>query len=118
MNKVHFSSATGEWETPQYFFDKYDALYHFELDACATPDNAKCKNFFTKKEDALSQKWGGGEQFGAIHLTGVKLESGCRKPTRKAEKVVQLFVCFLRELIQDGFTTIARKARWSLCEDG
>lgn len=116
ISKALYSSRSEEWETPQDFFDKLNEQYHFELDACATPNNAKCKNFFTKKEDALSQNWGGGEQSGAIHLMGVRLGSGCGKPMRKAEKGSQLFVCFLRGLIQDGFTIIARKARWSLCE--
>lgn len=59
MNAALFSSATCEWETPQDFFDKLNEQYHFELDACATPQNAKCKNFFTRKEDALLQNWGG-----------------------------------------------------------
>ena len=39
---VMFSSATDLWETPQDFFDKLDAEFHFTTDVCATPENAKC----------------------------------------------------------------------------
>jgi phage N-6-adenine-methyltransferase len=56
---VHFSSKTEIWETPQDFFNKYNDLYHFTLDVCATPENAKCPNFFTKEDDGLSKDWSG-----------------------------------------------------------
>ena len=60
MNKeVMFSSKTDLWETPQDLFDKLDAEFHFELDVCALPDNAKCKRYYTPEQDGLSQKWGG-----------------------------------------------------------
>ena len=56
---VHFSSKTDMWATPQAFFDKYDQIYHFELDVCATAENAKCKHYFTEEEDGLAQEWTG-----------------------------------------------------------
>ena len=54
-----FSSATDLWETPQEFFDDLNREFRFGLDVCATPENAKCKNYFTQKQDGLSQHWGG-----------------------------------------------------------
>lgn len=57
--KVHFSSETNLWATPMSFFQKYDALYGFELDVCASVENAKCKRFFTKEDDGLKQEWTG-----------------------------------------------------------
>lgn len=54
-----FSSNSDEWETPQSVFDELDAVYHFELDACATDQNAKCSRFFDKAQDGLKQQWGG-----------------------------------------------------------
>ena len=45
MNNVLFTSKTGLWETPQEFFDKLNREFDFTLDACATPENAKCINF-------------------------------------------------------------------------
>jgi phage N-6-adenine-methyltransferase len=56
---VMFSSKSDTWETPQKLFDKYDAIYRFETDVCALPENAKCKNYFTPEEDGLKQEWTG-----------------------------------------------------------
>ena len=56
---VMFSSKTDLWETPQAFFDELDAEFHFTLDACALPENAKCSSYFTPEMDGLSKKWGG-----------------------------------------------------------
>lgn len=57
MNPVHYSSATPEWETPQDLFDELDKEFGFDLDVCATDDNAKCIDYFTQKDDGLSQSW-------------------------------------------------------------
>lgn len=44
---VMFSSKTDLWETPQNLFDKYNAIYHFETDVCALPENAKNASSFS-----------------------------------------------------------------------
>lgn len=59
VDKVLFSSATDEWSTPQDLFDKYNSLYQFDLDVCATPQNAKCKDYFARADDGLAQVWQG-----------------------------------------------------------
>jgi site-specific DNA-methyltransferase (adenine-specific) len=59
LTKGVFSSTTDLWATPQDFFDKLNDEFHFDLDPCATPDNAKCPIFFTKEEDGLSKDWAG-----------------------------------------------------------
>ena len=59
IGEALYMSRSEEWGTPQKLFDKLDAEFHFGLDVCATPQNAKCKNFFTKADDGLSKKWGG-----------------------------------------------------------
>ena len=59
MGSVHFSSKTCEWSTPQELFDKLDAEFHFTLDVCATKQNAKCKKYFTEKDDGLGMAWPG-----------------------------------------------------------
>lgn len=56
---VHFSSKTDMWATPQDFFDKYNAEYHFTLDVCASPENAKCDRYYTEAENGLVQPWEG-----------------------------------------------------------
>jgi phage N-6-adenine-methyltransferase len=59
MNAVHYSSKTVEWSTPPALFAKLDAEFGFTLDACATPENAKCLRYFTREEDSLKQRWTG-----------------------------------------------------------
>lgn len=61
--EVMFSSATDLWATPQAVFDQLNAEFHFNLDPCATPENAKCANYFTIDIDGLSQSWGGHNVF-------------------------------------------------------
>jgi phage N-6-adenine-methyltransferase len=56
---VHFSSATCEWATPPDLFAELDAEFHFDLDVCATVENAKCPRFFTREQDGLEQRWEG-----------------------------------------------------------
>ncbi len=56
---VHFSSKSDEWETPVHLWDELDKVFAFNLDVCATHENAKCHKYFTKKEDGLKQQWTG-----------------------------------------------------------
>lgn len=57
--QVLFSSKTDDHSTPQDFFNKLNEEYQFDLDVCASVENAKCPNFFTKENDALKQDWKG-----------------------------------------------------------
>ena len=54
-----FSSASDLWETPQDLFDEFDREFHFTLDACALPENAKVGEYYTPEQDGLSQPWTG-----------------------------------------------------------
>ena len=54
-SKALFSSKTDEWSTPQNIFEELNKEFHFNLDPCATKDNAKCRKFFTKAQDGLKQ---------------------------------------------------------------
>lgn len=58
-NAVMFSSKSAEWETPQELFDELNDEFHFTLDVCATAENAKCKHYYTQKQDGLAQPWKG-----------------------------------------------------------
>lgn len=57
--ELMFSSKTDLWETPKDLFDKLNKEFHFTLDVCATPENAKCEEFYTKEQDGLKQPWKG-----------------------------------------------------------
>ena len=43
--------------TPQPFFDYWNKLFCFQLDVCASHENAKCSTYYSEKEDGLSQEW-------------------------------------------------------------
>ena len=61
--KGMMSSNSNEWETPQDLFDGLNTEFHFTLDPCATEENAKCKKFYTKKDDGLFKSWRGESVF-------------------------------------------------------
>jgi phage N-6-adenine-methyltransferase len=61
--KTLFSHLTDEWVTPDWLYNRLDADYHFNLDPCATIENAKCKNFYTQEDDGLSKLWRGKSVF-------------------------------------------------------
>lgn len=50
-----FTSKTDMRATPQDFFDKLNDEFKFNLDPCATQENAKCEKYFTKEDDGLSK---------------------------------------------------------------
>lgn len=56
---VSFSSKTEDWETPQWLFDELHAEFGFETDLAASAENAKCRQFYTKADDALTKEWSG-----------------------------------------------------------
>lgn len=62
LNKGMFTSNTDMWETPQALFDELDKEFHFTIDVCAVPENAKCERCFTPAQNGLKQDWntGGG----------------------------------------------------------
>jgi phage N-6-adenine-methyltransferase len=59
LNRALLTSQSAEWTTPQDLYEALDQRFHFELDPCATPQNAKCRRFFSKVNDGLKQKWTG-----------------------------------------------------------
>ena len=68
VSKTLYSSKSDEWATPDDIYERLDKEFDFNLDPCATKENAKVPWFFTIEEDGLKQPWGGQECF-VIHLT-------------------------------------------------
>lgn len=54
VGNVHFRSQRHDWETPQDLFDELDSEFQFDVDVCATPQNAKCVRFFTPEDNGLA----------------------------------------------------------------
>lgn len=59
INAGMMSSNTDMWETPRDFFEKLNKEFNFEIDVCATAEDAKCTRYFSPQEDGLSQNWEG-----------------------------------------------------------
>ena len=53
------SSDSDDWWTPQWVFDMLDQEFGFEIDVCASAENAKCERFFSREDNALDQEWAG-----------------------------------------------------------
>ena len=53
MNMTKGLTSTGNVvaETPEYLFKRLSAVFNFTLDACALPENAKCKDYYTPNDD-------------------------------------------------------------------
>jgi|SRR6185312_10151181 len=58
---VHFSSKTDDWATPQDLFDEICDGFKivFDVDVCASKENAKVPMFWSKEQDGLKQDWTG-----------------------------------------------------------
>lgn len=83
-----FSSTTDLWETPQDFFDAIDGEFHFTLDACAVPENAKCTRYYTPEQDGLSLPWEGTVWCNPPY--GREIEKWVEKAANSAATVVML----------------------------
>lgn len=53
---VH-SNKSDEWGTPQAFFDIFDSVFEFKLDAAASASNKKCRKYYSEKNSALDADW-------------------------------------------------------------
>lgn len=53
------TAARHDWATPAGLFAQLDAEFRFDLDACATAANAKCRRYFSEAEDGLTKRWSG-----------------------------------------------------------
>lgn len=47
----------GKWATPDWLFQPLHRLLRFDLDAAASPDNTRCKRYFTAEDNALERPW-------------------------------------------------------------
>jgi site-specific DNA-methyltransferase (adenine-specific) len=56
-HKVHFSTGSDEWETPDSLFNLLHSVYHFDIDVAASAENAKLPEFWTKQSDVLGKPW-------------------------------------------------------------
>lgn len=56
--EVHYASQRSDWETPTALYQILDDEFGFELDVCASPENAKADQYLTPEHDGLTCDWG------------------------------------------------------------
>lgn len=86
MNGALLSSKKMDYCTPQEFFDRLNAEFHFTLDAAATDKTAKCPVYYTPETDGLKSPWnlaGGVVLCSATLHTGGKPGNGFARLTKK-----------------------------------
>jgi phage N-6-adenine-methyltransferase len=62
IRPAHFqppSEKTDEWGTPQALFNHYHRIHRFTIDVAASASLAKCKRYYSRKDDGLRQEWSG-----------------------------------------------------------
>ena len=92
-HKVLWSTLRMDWATPQTIYDELDQEFHFDLDACANDGNAKCKNFITPEQDALSIDWPGKSVF-MNPPYGTQVKKWIKKAYEESQKG-KIVVCLL-----------------------
>lgn len=58
FNQGQVTSIKQDYETPQDFFDYWNHIFSFDIDAAASADNTKCREYYDERLDGLGQDWG------------------------------------------------------------
>lgn len=91
---VHFSSARQDWSTPWEFFKAQEAEFGpFDLDVCATSENAKCARFYTPEQNGLDLPWTGRCWMNPPY--GREIGKWVRKASEEIHKQADHVVCLL-----------------------
>ena len=61
--KVIWPHGSDEWGAPHALFAFLDQFFHFDHNVCASPQTAKCRQFWTKQDDGLKQTWRSGKVY-------------------------------------------------------
>lgn len=86
-----FTSKSDEWATPDDLFRELDAEFHFDLDPCATDENHKCDDYYTKEQNGLDF-FGGVGRSSLTHLIP-KSKTGLRSHSMKRSTITQRLLC-------------------------
>ena len=55
--KAKMTSDSQEYETPDEIFIPLTKEFHFQLDGCASPENHKCHDYYSKLDDCFTKHW-------------------------------------------------------------
>lgn len=57
LQRSLFSRESDEWQTPPEVFDPLRKEFDLQVDVCATKENAKLPEYFSREADGLTQRW-------------------------------------------------------------
>jgi len=88
------SSRSVEWPTDPAVFAELEGRFGpFDLDPCATGENATCARYFTKDDDGLSQVWAGRVFMNPPY--GREIGRWMRKAWESSQSTAGLVVCLV-----------------------
>ena len=90
--KVAFSSKSDEYSTPLKLFNQLNKEFNFTLDACASLENAKCDNYYTKEDNGLLQEWENESVFCNPPYSDIKLWVRKSYQEAKNNKVIVMLI--------------------------
>jgi phage N-6-adenine-methyltransferase len=88
-----FTSAKGDYETPQDLFDQLDLEFHFTLDSCARDDNAKLNDYISPEQDALTKPWYGNVWMNPPY--GKQIPTWMEKAYKESRSNASVVVCLV-----------------------
>lgn len=91
--KAITSSRSDEWATDPMWYDYLNLEFKFTLDPAATFGNTKCKQFFTKEENGLTQSWA--EETVFLNPPYSQISEWMRKAYNEAKNNGALVVCLV-----------------------
>lgn len=102
MFKIFQTSKIQHYGTPQWFFDKLDSVFHFDLDFLANAQNAKCNNFY-------------GENGYQCKIEAKPFSGGnvwCNPPYREMKKWIKIVKEYTREgIMRSGWVCVLTFAK-------
>lgn len=97
INRALFSSDKQNWCTPDDLYATLNEEFHFTIDAAASKDNAKCAQYFTEEDSALSETacWDTGSLQHSVWVNPPyrQEEKPCKKNCTKKRCVKRGFHC-------------------------
>jgi phage N-6-adenine-methyltransferase len=91
---VMYSSRSDNWTTPRDKFDELACEFGgFDLDPCASPENATCGRYFTAEQDGLAQEWSGRVFMNPPY--GRTIGRWMEKAWRSSQTTADLVVCLV-----------------------
>jgi phage N-6-adenine-methyltransferase len=88
------SSRSDNWPTDPAAFADIERQYGpFDLDPCASHENAKCARYFTREDNGLAQRW-----FGRVFMNppyGRELPQWMAKAWESSQSTAEVVVCLI-----------------------